>query len=152
MTLMASTWKRKSPEARGEISGRDQSDRDWDHQDAWYGDDWQDGDSYQPYDGWEDQRWDGDDDDEEYETATAAELSEAYAAGWKAKAQTPGYRQARGYKQQPTQRRQRGVDKRSQLNLASRKASAEAAADMDIGEVIRNVLMSRQAEFLCTTG
>ena len=66
-----------------------------------------------PYDDWEDQRWDDDDDDEEYETATAAVLSEAYAAGWKAKAQALGYRQARRYKQQTTQRRQRGVDKRS---------------------------------------
>ena len=40
--------------ARGEISGRDQSDRDWDPQDAWYGDDWQDGGSDQQYDDWQD--------------------------------------------------------------------------------------------------
>ena len=49
--------------ARGEISGRDQSDRDWDPQDAWYGDDWQDGGSYQQYDDWQDQRLEYDDDE-----------------------------------------------------------------------------------------
>eukprot|EP00435_Cladocopium_sp_Y103_P016045 s407_g4.t1 len=49
-----------------------------------------------------------DDEEEEYETATAAELSEAYAAGWKANAPASGHRQARGYKQQRLQGDWRG--------------------------------------------
>ena len=147
-TQMARTWKRKAPEVKppAEISLTEIGIII--RMPSWYGDDWQDGDSYQQYDDWEDNTWNDDDDDEEYETATAA--SEAYAAGWKAKAKASGYRQARGYKQQPTQRRQRGVDKRSTETRRQKSICSSCAVDKDIGEVIRNVLMSRQAEFLCT--
>ena len=42
-------------------------------------------------------RWYDDDEEEEYPQAAMADLSEAYAAGWTAKAQSAGIRKGRGY-------------------------------------------------------
>ena len=108
--------------ARGELDGSDRPDKSWEnsgyhsnqyqgwqgyydddyHYDQWHGGYWED---------WSDRQWEDeeeDDEDEEIDTATATELSEAYAAGWRAKAQAAGHKQGRGYRQP----RVRGSDRR----------------------------------------
>ena len=62
-------------------------EEDWDDDDGWWND------SY-----WQSHaRWYDEEDDEEYPQASMNDLSEAYAAGWTAKAQSAGLRKGRGY-------------------------------------------------------
>ena len=82
-------------------------DRRQEDHEAWYGDE-----AYDEEDEYDenDYRWARDDEEyedeeEEIEVATAAELSEAYAAGWKAKAQAASLRQGRGYRSCPVDKR-----------------------------------------------
>ena len=82
-------------------------EEDWSRNDAWYEHQYRDD---------EDWHWDyeeeDEDEDDEYETATAQELSEAYAAGWRAKSQAAAHKQSRGYKGGGKTERVRGPDKR----------------------------------------
>ena len=70
------------------------------HADAYYGDDDYYG-GYEEDDGWwhdsywQDQTWEEADDD--FQQASMSDLSEAYAAGWTAKALSAGIRKGRGY-------------------------------------------------------
>ena len=82
-----------------------------------YQDSWQDDyggygqDSYWQADG--DWGYDDDDDEEDVPSATTQDISEAYAAGWRAKAQASGNKQSRGYRSKGSGKaRVRGPDRR----------------------------------------
>ena len=69
------------------------------HTDTYYGDDdhyHEADDGWWSHNYWQDQYWD-EEDDEELQQASMNDLSEAYAAGWSAKAQSAGLRKGRGY-------------------------------------------------------
>jgi hypothetical protein len=68
-------------------------------------------DSYWQADG--DWGYDDDDDEEDVPSATTQDISEAYAAGWRAKAQASGNKQSRGYRSKGSGKaRVRGPDRR----------------------------------------
>ena len=76
---------------RASYDGNSQADYAWYGQEDWWSRDegyWQDWEEENQYS----------QDEEPVGTMAAADLSEAYAAGWRAKAQSAGYRQARGYR------------------------------------------------------
>ena len=82
-----------------------------------YQDSWQDDyggygqDSYWQADG--DWGYDDDDEEEDVPSATTLDISEAYAAGWRAKAQASGNKQSRGYRSKGSGKaRVRGPDRR----------------------------------------
>ena len=114
---------------------QEQSYYEEDYQDSWqddYGGYGQD--SYWQADG--DWGYEDEDDEDDVPSATTQDISEAYAAGWRAKAQAAGNKQSRGYRSKGAGKaRVRGPDRR-QVDDRKKRSVCSSCGIRDTGKEI----------------